>query len=215
MLRTSLASLLTLTIASIATIAHAEEQDREAPPAQAVAPERSRSDLLVTAGLGGFSDADKVGGLVNLTVLRQKGLLGYGATFEYGGAVLDYTTSTAAPLVGLFVDGPHAIRFGVAAAGGVHHYEGVDRGFISSTDPGASGTTPFFGARAFLGAEIGGKTRFHLGLQLSLDDDLTRTRTAYTYTESAWTARHAETASHTVGALRFGTLLALGTAFDL
>ena len=215
MLRTSLASLLTLTLASIATNAHAEEQDREAPPAQAVAPERSRSDLLVTAGLGGFSDADKVGGLVNLTVLRQKGLLGYGATFEYGGAVLDYTTSTAAPLVGLFVDGPHALRFGVAAAGGVHHYEGVDRGFISSTDPGASGTTPFLGARAFLDAEIGGKTRFHLGLQLSLDDDLTRTRTAYTYTERAWTAPRAETTSHTVGVLRFGTLLALGTAFDL
>lgn len=215
MLRTSLASLLVLTLASIATNAHAEEQDPEAPPPEAVAPERSRSDLLVTAGLGGFSDADKVGGLVNLTVLRQRGLLGYGATFEYGGAVLDYTTSTAAPLVGLFLDGPHAIRFGIAAAGGVHHYEGVDGGFIGSTDPGASGTTPFLGARAFLGTEVGGKTRFHLGLQLSLDDDLTRTRAAYTYTERAWTAPHPETTAHTVGALRFGTLLALGTAFDL
>ena len=212
MLRTSLASLLALTIA---TKAHAEEPDGEAPPAEAVAPERSHSDLLVTAGVGAFSDAHKVGGLVNLTVLRQKGLLGYGATFEYGGAVLDYTTSTAAPLVGLFVDGPHSIRFGIAAAGGIHHYEGVDGGFIGSTDPGASGTTPFLGARAFLGTELGGKTRFHLGLQLSLDDDLTRTRTAYTYTESAFAAPHAETTSHTVGALRFGTLLALGTAFDL
>ena len=212
MLRTCLASVIALTVA---TNAHAEEQEREEPAAEVVAPERAHSDLLVTAGVGGFSDARKVGGLVNLTVLRQKGLLGYGATLEYGGAVLDYTTSTAAPLVGLFVDGPHSIRFGIAAAGGIHHYEGVDGGFISSTDPGASGTTPFLGARAFLGTELGGKTRFHLGLQLSLDDDLTRTRTAYTYTERAWTAPHAETTSHTVGALRFGTLLALGTAFDL
>ena len=216
MLRTSLASLLALTVASIATNAHAEEEDHhEAPPAEAAPPERPRSDLLLTAGLGGFGEAQKIGGLVGVTVLRQKGLLGYGATFEYGGAVLDYTTSTAAPLVGIFVDGPRSVRFGVAAAGGIHHYEGVDGGFIASRDPGASGTTPFVGARAFLGAETGGKTRFHLGLQLSLDDDLTRTRTAYTYTESAWSASHPETASHTVGALRFGTLLALGTAFDL
>ena len=54
----------------------------------------------------------------------------------------------------------------------------------------AAARPPFVGARAFLGAEIGGKARFHIGLQLSLDDDLTRTRDAYTYQETAWTSPH-------------------------
>jgi hypothetical protein len=223
MLRTSLAALLALAVSAIATHAAAAEPDDGEPPApaeqaeatEATSPEKSRSDLLLTAGLGGFTDTSTVGGLLSVTALRQKGLLGYGATFEYGGAVLDYTTTTAAPLVGIFIDGPHAIRLGLAATGGLHHYEGVGRGFIFSTDPGASGTTAFVGARAFVGTEVGGKTRFHIGLQLSVDDDLTRTRTPYVYRETGWTSPHSATASHTVGALRFGTLLALGTAFDL
>ncbi len=225
MLRTSLATVLALAVSTIATTAAAAESDDREPPATAPAtepesaevsaPEKSRSDLLLTAGLGGFTDTSNVGGLLSVTALRQKGLLGYGATFEYGGAVLDYTTTTAAPLVGIFIDGPHAVRLGLAATGGLHHYEGVGRGFIFSTDPGASGTTAFVGARAFVGTEVGGKTRFHIGLQLSVDDDLTRTRTPYVYQETGWTAPHSATASHTVGTLRFGTLLALGTAFDL
>jgi len=230
MLRAFIASFFALAVASTATNAlgsegpegpepptTAEPPAEPATPAEApAAPQNSHDDLLLTAGLGGFGEEPRtIGGLVSLTGLRQKGLLGYGATVEYGGAVFDYTTVTAAPMIGLFVDGPDWLRVGIAAAGGIHHYEGVGRGFISSTDPGASGTTPFIGARAFLGAETGGKVRFHIGFQLSLDDDLTRTRSSYTYQESSWTTPHAATASHTVGALRFGTVLALGTSFDL
>ena len=221
MLRASIATLLALTIASIATNARADEEPEttETPAAaettQATAPASSHDDLLLTAGLGALGEAHKAGGIISFTGLRQKGLLGYGATFEYGGAVFDYTTYTAAPIVGIFVDGPDWLRLGVAAAGGLHRYDGVGRGFISSSDPGASGTTAFVGARAFLGAEVGGKARFHIGLQLSVDDDLTRTSKPYTYQETAWTTPHTATASHTVGTLRFGGMLALGTAFDL
>jgi hypothetical protein len=224
MLRTSLASLVALAVASIATTARADEPDAdltpapslpsEAPDAPAITP-HAHDDLLLTAGVGVLSDEHRVGGLLTATALRQHGLLGYGATFEYGGAVFDYTTYTAAPMVGIFVEGPRWLRVGVAAAGGIHHYDHVGSGFISSTDPGASGTTAFLGGRAFLGAEAGGKTRFHVGLQLALDDDLTRARNAYTYQESAWTSPHSVTTSHTVGSLRFAGMLALGTAFDL
>jgi hypothetical protein len=219
MLRASIATLFALTLASTAASAAADETP-ETPEAgeageAAAPPANSHDDLLLTAGLGALGEADKAGGIVSFTALRQQGLLGYGATFEYGGAIFDYTSITAAPMVGIFVDGPRWVRFGVAAAGGVHRYEGVGRGFISSTDPGASGTTAFIGTRAFLGAEVGGKARFHIGLQLSVDDDLTRTRSAYTYEETAWTSPHSATASHTVGSLRFGGMLALGTAFDL
>lgn len=208
-----ISSLVALAIA--ATTAPARASDAPDPDAPVPPAKDSHDDLLLTAGLGGFGDAHKVGGLLSFTALRQKGLLGYGATFEYGSAFLDYTTVTAAPIVGIFVDGPRSVRLGLAAAGGVHHYEGVDGAFLFSSDPGASGTTPFIGARALVGAEIGGKARFHIGLQLSADDDLTRTRTPYTYQESSWTTPHPETTAHTVGALRFGAMLALGTAFDL
>jgi hypothetical protein len=218
MLKASLASLLAISLASIATNADAEEPGSEGAgslSAEEPVPQKSHNDLLLTAGVGVLGEPGKTGGLVSATALYQHGLLGYGATFEYGGAIFDYTTVTAAPMIGIFVDGPQWLRVGVAATGGVHHYEGVDRGFISSSDPGARGTTAFVGTRVFLGAETGGKARFHLGLQLALDDDLTRTRNAYTFEETAWTSPHSVTTSHTVGALRFGGMLALGTAFDL
>jgi hypothetical protein len=100
--------------------------------------------------------------------------------------------------------------------GGIHSYSGVGAGFIGSSDPGASGTTAFVGARVFAGAEVGNKTRFHFGLQLSADDDLSRTRTPYTFEQTAFVATaRTETASHTVGTFRLGAMLALGTAFDL
>lgn len=215
MLRPFIASALAVTLLAAATPAAASEAAETPEPDAAEAPAKSHDDLLLTAGVGGFGEPHKTGGILSFTALRQKGLLGYGATFEYGGAFLDYTTVTAAPIVGIFVDGPRSLRLGLAAAGGIHHYEGVDGAFIFSSDPGASGTTPFIGARAIAGAEFGGKARFHLGLQLSIDDDLTRTRTPYTYEETAWTSPHSVTTSHTVGSLRFGAMLALGTAFDL
>jgi hypothetical protein len=217
MLRAFLTSSLALTVVAVAAPAWAAEPDpQETPEPDAPEPRaKSHDDLLLTAGLGGFGDDHKTGGVLSFTALRQKGLLGYGATFEYGSAFLDYTSVTAAPIVGIFVDGPSYLRLGLAAAGGIHHYEGVDGAFIFSSDPGASGTTPFIGARAIAGAEFGGKARFHLGLQLSLDDDLTRTRTPYTYEEKVWSSPYSVTTSHTVGSLRVGAMLALGTAFDL
>jgi hypothetical protein len=204
--------VLTLLLLSTASTAHASEPE----PDVVDKPQRAEShdDLLLTGGVGAFEGSGHAGGVLSLTGLRQKGLLGYGATFEYGAAIFDYSSITAAPMIGLFADGPRWVRFGIAAAGGIHHYEGVGRGFLSS-DPGASGTAPFLGMRAFLGAEVGGKARFHIGLQLALDDDLTRTRDAYTYTESDWTSPHPETTAHTVGTRRFAGMLALGTAFDL
>jgi hypothetical protein len=213
MLRASIASLLAISIATLATNAHADEPGP--PDSTEPAAQKSHDDLLLTAGVGVLGETGKTGGLVTATALRQHGLLGYGATFEYGGTVFDYTTVTAAPMIGIFIDGPQWLRVGVAAAGGVHRYDGVGRGFISSTDPGASGTTAFVGTRVFLGAETSGKARFHLGLQLAIDDDLTRARNAYTFEETAWTSPHSVTTSHTVGALRFGGMLALGTSFDL
>jgi hypothetical protein len=216
MLKASLASFLALAVAATATNARAEDSEEVASPDRGeAAAAKPHDDLLLTAGAGVLGEPRKTGGLLSATVLRQQGVLGYGATFEYGGTAFDYTTYTAAPMIGIFVDGPRWARVGVAAAGGLHHYEGVGRGFISSSDPGAHGSTPFLGARLFLGAETGGKARFHVGLQLALDDDLTRARDAYTYEETAWTSPHAVTTSHTVGALRFAGTLALGAAFDL
>jgi len=118
-------------------------------------------------------------------------------------------------MVGLFVDAPRSLRLGIAATGGIHTYSGVGGGFISSSDPGASGIVPFLGARLFAGAEVGNKARFHIGLQLSADDDLTRLHRTYTFEENAFSAPHQATASPTVGSFRFGAMIALGTAFDL
>jgi hypothetical protein len=118
-------------------------------------------------------------------------------------------------MVGVFLDGPRSLRLGVAATGGLHTYSGVGKGFILSSDPGASGAAPFVGARVLAGAELGGKARFHIGAMLGVDDDLTRTSKTYTFTESAWTTPHAATATHTIGDLRATAMLTLGAAFDL
>jgi hypothetical protein len=205
-----------LALASMSAPAFADDPDADVAEKQGSKP---HDDILVTGGAGFLGDERHVGGTLALTGLRQKGLLGYGATFEYSGAVLDYTSVTAAPTIGVFVDSPRWMRIGLAAVGGVHSYRGVDAGFISSSDPGASGTTAFVGARAFVGAEVGGKARLHIGLQLSADDDLSRIRWPYTFDQTAFVANGAsarsETATHTVGTFRVGALVALGTAFDL
>ena len=109
------------------------------------------------------------------------------------------------------------MRVGIAGVVGAHVYSGVGQGLLSR-DPGAAGTTAFVGLRGFLGAELGGAARLHLGLQLSLDDDLARIREPYTYRESGglFSDRTFDTTTtHTVGFLRFGTAIALGGAFDL
>jgi hypothetical protein len=176
----------------------------------------AHDDLLLAASAGAFGGAsNRGGGVLGVTVLRQKGVLGYGALFEAGSSLFEYTTMTAAPMVGVFLDGPRSLRLGVAATGGLHTYSGVGKGFISSSDPGASGAAPFVGARVLAGAELGGKARFHIGVLLGVDDDLTRTSKTYTFTESAWTTPHAATATHTIGDLRATAMLTLGTAFDL
>ena len=219
--RRAAASATALALALVSGHALADEATpAETPPpdASSANPTDGHDDLLFTAGAGIFADAKKAGGTVSFTGLRQKGLLGYGGTFEYSGAVFDYTSVTAAPMVGVFIDGPRSLRAGLAAAGGIHSYTAVGRGFISSSDPGANGITAFVGARLFLGGEVGGKVRFHYGLQLSADDDLARSRTPYLYSETGGFgggAPRSETATHTVGALRLGGMVALGTAFDL
>jgi hypothetical protein len=193
-----------------ADAAHADDDREDAPPAE------THDDLLLTAGLGAFGDEGNVGGTLGVTGLRQHGVLGYGATFEYGGRVFDYSVVTAAPMVGVFLDSPKWLRLGVAAVGGIHAYNGVGSGLFSS-DPGASGTTAFLGARGFVGAEIGGTARFHIGLQLSADDDLSRQSSTYSYEKTGLfsDSSSSATATHTVGTFRYGTMLALGTAFDL
>ncbi|MDB4934697.1 MAG: hypothetical protein JWP87_1669 [Labilithrix sp.] len=217
--RSFLCVAVVLVVSSVTAPALASEPEPELelePDAIAKADAKPHDDLLFTAGAGMLGDERHVGGTLALTGLRQKGWLGYGATFEYSGAVFDYTSVTAAPMVGVFVDAPRWARVGVAAVGGIHSYSGVGAGFIGSSDPGASGTTAFVGARLFAGAEVGNKTRFHFGLQLSADDDLSRTRTPYTFEQTAFVATaRTETASHTVGTFRLGAMLALGTAFDL
>jgi hypothetical protein len=198
--------------ASTASTGWPADEQPAAPPAT------PHDDLLLTASAGAFGGASSAGGVVvGLTVLRQKGLLGYGALFEAGTLLFDYETMTAAPMVGVFLDGPRSLRLGVAATGGLHTYSGVGKGFLSS-DPGASGAAPFVGARLLAGAELGGKARFHIGALLGLDDDLTRTSKTYAFTESSWTSLvtpHAATATHRIGDLRATAMLTLGTAFDL
>jgi hypothetical protein len=223
MLRPLTAALGAACLILVATPALASEPAESTPPsaeepAEAPAPSRplEHDDLLLTAGAGVFGGSrDSGGGELGVTVLRQKGLLGYGALFEAGTTLFDYTTMTAAPTVGVFFDGPRSLRLGVMAAGGLHTYNGVGKGFIASSDPGASGATAFLGARVLAGIELGGKARFHLGVQLGADDDLSRTRKTYDFTESAWATPHPATATHTIGDVRVSAMLALGTAFDL
>gem|GEM_PF-2744538 len=212
-----------LAIAGAPRLAHADDAE---PEERVAATERTSgvpadddghaADLLVTGGTGAFTDGDNTGGVLTLTVLRQAGPIGYGGLFEYGGAIFDYTHVTAAPMIGIFAPSPRWLRAGAAVTAGVHVYEGVGRGFLSS-DPGVDGTMPFAGIRGFIGGEIGGKARLHLGLQLSADTDLARRERTSSYRESSWSssATYERTATHTIGFVRTGAALALGGAFDL
>ncbi|MBS2016664.1 MAG: hypothetical protein JST00_27520 [Deltaproteobacteria bacterium] len=185
----------------------------------AEAPEAMRrpvahDDLLVVATAGGMGDGGDVGGSLGVVALRQSGWLGYGATFDYGGKLFDYEVVGVAPMIGLFLDTPRWARVGLAATAGVHAYSGVGKGLFTR-DPGASGTTGFVGARLFLGGEVGGAARLHVGMQLSAEEDLARLQRSYTFEGGGFGAPRLESTTHTIGAFRYGALLALGGAFDL
>lgn len=221
LLRRAAVLVASLSVALLSSSARAADEPPTVPAAEPDAPTpppaKEHDDVLVTAAIGGFADADNhMGGVVTATALRQHGAFAYGGTFEYGGAVFDYTVVTAAPMAGVFVPAPSWLRVGVAATAGIHSYDGVGQGFLSD-DPGTSGVTGFVGARAFAGVEAGGKARFHIGFQLAADEDLTRIRHSYTYEESSLfgNGSHSELVTHSVGTFRFATMLAMGTAFDL
>lgn len=210
----ALAMMLASTEALASEDTDDETEERDAAPPKPPAP---HDDVLFTASAGFFGqDPGGLGGSLGFTGLRQKGWFAYGGTFEYSGVVFDSTSVTAAPMVGVFVEGPRWARVGIAGVGGIHSYSAVGSGLLSS-DPGVSGTTAFVGTRVLLGAEVGDRARFHIGLQLSVDDDLTRTRKTYSYEEVGLFSgsSHTATATHTLGAFRYGAMLALGTAFDL
>ena len=204
--------VVVLTITGVARADAGDEPDPDAPPPPA---REAHDDLLVTGTAGVFADRGDTGGSLGAAVLRQQGWLGYGVTFDYGGKLFDYEDVGAAPMVGLFVDSPRWVRVGLAGSLGLHSYSGVEKGFLSR-DPGATGTTGYVGARLFLGGEAGGAARFHFGFQLFAEEDLARVRRTYSFEQSSFggTSRP-ETVTHTVGAFRCGTLLAIGGAFDL
>ena len=83
----------------------ADVPSRDLREGSALPPDERRRDVLVTAGLGYFSDREREGGVLSVTALHQRGPIGFGATFEYGGAVFDYTHVTAAPMIGVFRPG--------------------------------------------------------------------------------------------------------------
>ena len=97
----------------------------------------------------------------------------------------------------------------------MHRYSGVGRGFLSD-DPGASGTSPYVGARAGVSHLFGGKaTRFSFGIMAALDEDLERKTVSYQYTDDGWfggsSVRETE---QTIGTRRTSVLVSLGANHD-
>lgn len=173
----------------------------------------SSSSVDVTGHIGGTGGDGYAGALLGASVLARSGVLGGGATIEASGA---FATRFGAGALGGF-SYRNDNGFGVDLLGvlGVHHYEGVGRGILSS-DPGVSGTTPFAGGRSRLSYQLGsGARRFQFGGTATLESDLLRDTKRSTYTSTGWFSGDTSTRTdtHDVGFATVGLMLDAGVTF--
>lgn len=204
----SLLGVAAITLASASAVA----QTRNEPPrADRVAPVNVSGSLLMGGSNGGA--------VLGVTVLTRIGTFDVGAEGILAVTLFDYSYGGLAGDAGVAWQSTSGFRLDAFGALGVHGYGGVGRGFLSS-DPGASATLPFAGARLLAGYVFGeGPAHFELGLLGFCDDDLTRKTVSYDYVEHGLFGGgggpdFVEHATHTVGTSRVGAALTLTFSYD-
>ena len=167
--------------------------------------EKVHSDLLFSFGVSLFGDGKGFGGAsLEEKVIYRRGMLGIGGLAEQSSKVFDYQSFAFAPAIGVFAPGPKWLRAGVLGTVGARVYQNVDGVGWFGGCPCASGTLPFTGVRALIGADF---WYLHVGAQAFADTDIGRI-TGNLQSDSGLE-------KYTVGTVRFGGGLALGPRFDL
>ncbi|HEY6557825.1 MAG TPA: hypothetical protein VI072_11155 [Polyangiaceae bacterium] len=159
--------------------------------------------------VGGFSDDRDDGGVsLGAAFKVRSNLLAAGALLEFGSALFSYGYISGAAAFGLSARVDQNVRLELLGLGGYRHYSGVGRAAFLGNDPGASGGTPYVGARSGASYLFGQRPGlFELGAYVGVDRDLTSQRVHYSYeTGDGWFDGSGE-GSQTVGGL---SRLALG-----
>jgi hypothetical protein len=116
-------------------------------------------------------------------------------------------------LAGVHVGDDFSLR--VLSTGGVHHYLGVGRDLLSD-DPGASGSTPYVGARVVLAYRwrvSSVQRRPFFGLMGGLDQDLDQRDVTVRYSDDYYTPP--STSRHHLGQTTYTGLFVAGLELDL
>jgi hypothetical protein len=117
-------------------------------------------------------------------------------------------------LAGVHVGDDFSLR--VLSTGGVHHYVGIGRGLISD-DPGASGSTPYVGARVVLAYRwrvSSVQRRPFFGLLGGLDQDLDQRDVTVTYSDGDYLTPPSRSTHH-LGQTTYTGLFVAGLELDL
>lgn len=176
-----------------------------------------RSDVQVGSHAGVFRAAEGGGPMLGIQARYRRGPFEVGGFGEYGSEILDASHIGFGATAGLAWRSSFGLRLAASGAFGVHVYEGVGRGFLSS-DPGADGSTLFAGARASASyLFLRGENHIELGMMGLYDGDLTRQNVTVHYLEQSWLSNdtYEATSTHTIGTDRFGALITLGWTRDL
>ncbi len=173
----------------------------------------SSSSVDVTGHVGGTGGGGYAGALIGVSALARSGMFGAGATAE--ASALFAARVGAGVLGGVSYRHDNGLGLDLLGVFGVHHYEGVGSGILSS-DPGVSGSTPFAGGRSRVSYQIGsGARRFQFGGTATLESDLLRFSKTSTYTSTGWFSgtSSTQTDTHRVGFTTMGLMLDAGVTF--
>jgi hypothetical protein len=165
---------------------------------------------------GGVYTADDPGAILGIHARYRMGLFEVGGFGEVGSQFIGHYVGLGAT-AGLAWRTSFGLRLAAGGAFGLHGYQDVGAGFLSS-DPGADGITPFAGARVGASYVFGrGENHLELGMMGLYDGDLIRRTVTTQYMEESWFSgeQYETTSTHTVGTDRFGALVTVGWTRDL
>ena len=167
-------------------------------------------DWRMSGTLGGFSDDNEDGGVsLGATFKVRSNLFAAGALVEFSSALFSYDSISGAAVGGLSARVERNVRLELLGLGGYRHYAGVGRSGLLGSDPGASGGTPYVGARSGASYLFGRRPGlFELGAYVGIDRDLGSERVHYSYEgDGGWLFGGGGESAQTVGGL---SRLALG-----
>jgi hypothetical protein len=186
------------------------------PPHGAEVMEAPSVDITVIGFVGGrHYREDKTEAVLGVSGLYRAGLFAAGVDAEFATAIFGSTTYSACGMTGIAWRSDHGLRADLLGVAGVRHHQHWGGGGMLSSDPGASATMPYVGARLHVAYTFGSLSwpHFVLGGMFMLDHDSHKTKQTYSYVD-AWNGRSA-TGQAEVGGTDVALTMTFGRTFDL